>query len=78
MPLFEFRCRSCHTQFERLCRNSNAEGVRCPNCLAESPDRLMSSFAVNRNVNQCGSAPSEQAAGCGFNPVTGGCGRCAH
>jgi putative FmdB family regulatory protein len=33
MPLFEFMCRKCGSQFEELVRNVSAiESVVCPNC----------------------------------------------
>ena len=78
MPIYEFRCKSCHGQFETLCRDYRAEGVRCPHCDSTMPDRLISTFAVNHGVTPCGTRASEAGPSCGSNPMSGGCGRCAH
>jgi len=80
MPLFDFRCNKCHKEFEALCRDTSAQGVGCPDCGAGSPSRLISRFAVNKQLSPCGTTKSERSAmsgACGFNPSTGGCGRCA-
>jgi putative FmdB family regulatory protein len=78
MPLFEFRCNGCHAEFEALCRDTRAEGLTCPQCGAAAPSRLISRFAVSRQLSPCGAPASERpASGCGFNPMTGGCGHCA-
>lgn len=79
MPLFDFRCSRCKAEFEALARDSEALGVACPACGAERPARLISRFAVSRQLTPCGTPASERTAGggsCGFNPMTGGCGRC--
>jgi putative FmdB family regulatory protein len=79
MPLFEFSCNDCRVEFEALCRDTRAEGLTCPKCGADSPSRLISRFAVSRQVSPCGTPASERAASsCGFDPMSGGCGRCAH
>ncbi len=79
MPLFEFRCNDCHVEFEALCRDTRAEGLACPTCGGGAPERLISRFAVSRQLSPCGTSGSDKpmAGGCGFNPATGGCGRCA-
>ena len=80
MPLFEFRCNDCHAEFESLCRDTRADGVCCPSCGKPHPSRLISRFAVSRQLTPCGTpaaSRSERAEStCGFNPATGGCGRC--
>jgi putative FmdB family regulatory protein len=76
MPLYEFRCEKCANEFEALCRDTRAEGVMCPGCGAPSPARLISRFAVSRQLTPCGSSAAEAASSCGFNPQMGGCGRC--
>ncbi|HRR25570.1 MAG TPA: zinc ribbon domain-containing protein [Acidobacteriota bacterium] len=45
MPIFEYRCRSCGDQFERIVRTPD-EGVICPDCGSGDVDKLFSSFAV--------------------------------
>ncbi len=76
MPLFEFRCGSCHTIFEALCRNTQAEGVVCPECGGKSLSRLLSRFAINHQLTPCGTRASEASASCGFNARMGGCSAC--
>ena len=40
MPIFEFRCPSCETTFERLVRV--AEKVNCPSCGSRRVEKLLS------------------------------------
>lgn len=42
MPLYEYRCDSCEHEFERLIRAGADEPNVCPECDAESVDRLIS------------------------------------
>ncbi len=76
MPLFEFRCGKCRSQFEALCRSTDADGVVCPECGAPSPSRLISSFAVSRQLTPCGTPSSEARGSCATNARNGGCGCC--
>lgn len=76
MPIYEFRCGSCRTTFETLCRDTRAEGVVCPQCGGTSLSRLISTFAISRNLTPCGTPAAEAAPGCGYNAQRGGCGRC--
>jgi len=50
MPLFEYRCLSCDSQFELLIRGS-AVPV-CPSCGATNLDRMLSMFAVSSEDSQ--------------------------
>jgi putative FmdB family regulatory protein len=45
MPLFEYRCRTCESQFELLIRGS-AVPV-CPSCGSTSLEKMLSMFAVS-------------------------------
>jgi putative FmdB family regulatory protein len=58
MPLFEFRCADCGSQFEALLRRD--ESVSCPECAGDSLQRLMS-------------APAGHIAGSSLLPLAGGC-----
>jgi putative FmdB family regulatory protein len=47
VPLYEYKCRSCHHRFEELIGHHGAteESLRCPECGADKPHRLISSYA---------------------------------
>lgn len=47
MPIYEFKCTTCGRRFEKLCSmGENGESMRCPNCDAPAPVRVMSSFSA--------------------------------
>lgn len=46
MPIYEYRCKSCESEFEKLVSLSAAErGVDCPDCGSEQTERQISAFA---------------------------------
>jgi putative FmdB family regulatory protein len=45
MPLFDFRCRSCGSEFEALVRSSDTP--RCPSCKSAKLEQLPSMFTVS-------------------------------
>ena len=47
MPLYDFRCRNCHHEFEALVRPQDAQPPTCPSCRGGDLERLLSSFAVD-------------------------------
>ena len=55
MPIYEFSCRQCGHRFEELVGSQGgveADGVRCPECGASEPERLVSSSyaAIHRQL----------------------------
>jgi putative FmdB family regulatory protein len=47
MPLYEYRCRGCEERFEVLQRlGADADGLLCPRCGEERPERVLSTFAA--------------------------------
>jgi len=48
VPLFDFVCRNCSTQFESLIRSASHGDppTACPSCKSQDLDRLLASFAV--------------------------------
>ena len=61
MPLYEFECRRCGIQFEKLVlKPAGAEDVKCPSCRSEEVEEKISSFAsVSKNGSSSSScAPS--------------------
>lgn len=65
MPIYEYACRSCGRQFEKLVRSDTV--VACPDCGGDDLKKLLSSFAVS----VAGSAAPRIPAG-------GPCGSCGH
>lgn len=62
MPIFEYVCRNCEHQFEKLV--SGASQPECPTCSSQDLTRQLSVFAVNSK-----SAPASR-------PAAGPCGTC--
>ena len=49
MPLYEYRCNSCHRRVTILIRDFSASSITCPNCGSTKLERLFSSFAITRS-----------------------------
>lgn len=45
MPIYEYRCSSCGTEFEELIKRG-AESVRCPRCSSAEVERKLSLFGL--------------------------------
>ena len=72
MPIYEFTCGDCASDFETLVRSSDWEGeVECPSCGSEELEKQLSVFA----------ATSADSSSAGDMPPCSGmpsnCGRCA-
>ncbi|MDW8326003.1 MAG: zinc ribbon domain-containing protein [Anaerolineales bacterium] len=64
MPIFEFECNQCHTDFEELVRNSEAAGkVKCPNCGGHKVRKKLSTFTA-RATGSSRSSGTASAAAC--------------
>ncbi|GBD09802.1 hypothetical protein HRbin22_02063 [Candidatus Thermoflexus japonica] len=47
MPLYEYRCRACGAEFERLVRwNTPVEEIECPRCGRREAEKRLSRFAT--------------------------------
>jgi putative FmdB family regulatory protein len=46
VPIYEYQCRACGHQFERLLRPGAVDETGCPACGGADPERLQSGFAV--------------------------------
>ena len=45
MPIYEYECRKCSERFEVLQKASDtSEGLTCPKCKADKPERVLSAF----------------------------------
>ena len=58
MPLFDFRCRACHQEFEALVRPGST--LACPACASPDLDRLLSGFSFS--VRSGGLSPAARKA----------------
>jgi len=71
MPIYEFKCKKCGSEFEELVFGS-AEGVACPKCESTEVERLMSAFAFksggkftpSSGSSWCGSCHSSSCSSC--------------
>ena len=55
MPIYEYECRACRTQFEHFVRPLNPPDPAlpaCPSCQSTDLERLLSMFAVNSEGTQ--------------------------
>jgi len=62
MPIFEYRCNSCSTRFEKIVFSQEAKPT-CPKCGSEEAEKLLSSFAVHANTARAAS-PTSQPCPC--------------
>jgi len=74
MPLYEYVCRSCGTQFEKLVPVGRA--VSCPACDGARVEKKPSVFAVSKSG--AAETPACGSAGCGFERGSCGSGLCGH
>lgn len=66
MPIYEYRCADCSTDFEKLVWNSKDEIICCPNCQGEKVIRVLSAFSKSGGMSgkgvslpsSCGSSSS--------------------
>jgi putative FmdB family regulatory protein len=61
MPIYEYTCKTCHTDFERLVRGDTTP--RCPSCDASDVEKQLSAFAVGGRAD-----PAEWCGRCGQTP----------
>jgi len=54
MPLYDYHCRSCGGEFERLVRG--ADVVACPSCGSSDVERLLSTFALSTEERRAAAA----------------------
>ena len=56
MPIYEYACRQCATQFEVLVRGQDVP--QCPACKSADLEKALSTFAVGAGGGRTASAPS--------------------
>ncbi|MBW2028213.1 MAG: zinc ribbon domain-containing protein [Deltaproteobacteria bacterium] len=71
MPIYEYRCKKCHNEFECLVLGDE-EGISCPECNARRVERLMSAcsskssgnFTSSSGPSGCSSCSSTNCSSC--------------
>ncbi len=64
MPMYEFKCKQCGSQFEELILSSSAseEKIDCPDCGSDDVEKLMSAISFTgcsmESGGSCGQLPS--------------------
>jgi putative FmdB family regulatory protein len=69
MPIYEYRCANCGTEFEKLVRASDT--LKCPSCEGEELHKKLSVFATSSQAAPALPSPCDS---CGH---PGGPGACA-
>lgn len=68
MPIYEYRCNKCDSQFEDMRPMSERDDkAECPECGSDDTRRVMSSFAVGQSSTMDASkypGPPETAGSC--------------
>lgn len=73
MPIFEYRCESCESKFEKLVRRAD-DHVECPGCGAAKLEVQYSTFAAQTNGSSSGADAMPSCPG-GMCQSPGMCGR---
>ena len=71
MPLFEYSCNACTTQFEVLVRAS--ETPQCPSCQSTSLERKLSTFAARTSAAPVRTSGPAACGSCGDPRGPGAC-----
>lgn len=66
MPIFEYRCLKCESEFEKLVFGSVPEhGIQCPDCKSSDTEQLFSAFnGVSRSSDGSTHAMSSGCSSC--------------
>ncbi|MFL7891290.1 MAG: FmdB family zinc ribbon protein [Anaerolineales bacterium] len=75
MPLYEYACLDCHTQFDALRSIKDADQqIACPSCEGFHTSRMLSLFyahsdgrAVTQSAPACASCSTHTCSTCGAN-----------
>lgn len=61
MPMYEYVCVACGTEFDEFARSMDAvEPISCPSCGSKRTERKLSVFAAPHSAS-----PSQSFGGCG-------------
>ncbi len=69
MPIYEYTCKSCRKNFEKLIRTmSGGEKIACPDCGSMKTARAMSVFAVRGDGSKSAESADPMCGRCGGMP----------
>ena len=73
MPIFEYRCLKCDSEFEKLVFGpASGNGIQCPDCQATEVEQLFSSFSgVSRSADGTTHSMSSGCASCHASSCSG-------
>jgi putative FmdB family regulatory protein len=75
MPIFEFKCLKCESEFEKLVFGSSENGITCPECSSAEVEKLYSSFSgVSRSSDGSTHSMSSGCSSCSASS----CSSCKH
>lgn len=63
MPIYEYQCRACGADFEKIVRSSN-QRVECPACGARDVQRTPSTFGIGGTGKSASVSGGGGCAGC--------------
>lgn len=75
MPIFEYFCKHCSHQFEKIVSSADAV-TKCPECSSRKIEKQLSTFAVNAKSNAAGPSrelPMSPCGSCGDPRGPGAC-----
>lgn len=52
MPIYEYRCHGCMKKFSVLVLSVSRTTLKCPDCGGNDLERLISTFAYHRSINE--------------------------
>jgi putative FmdB family regulatory protein len=65
MPIYEYTCKDCDTQFEKFVRSMTATiEVKCPQCGGTHTKKGWSVFGTGTSSGNLGSLAASSASGC--------------
>ena len=72
MPVYEFACRECNKDFEKIVPASQRDSVQCPSCGNAHTLRKISLAAPVRVASAKGTGSMPSGEGCGASSCCGG------
>ncbi len=73
MPIYEYICDDCKTEFEKIVINKQQE-IACPKCASKKAAIQLSVFATTANGSSASTKSSTSFSGGGGSCCGGGCG----